>query len=98
MITFSERQLKTPRFLRPVYLVTGGNSQFARAFPEKRTEELCVEALTMACELIDIEPAELGHPQHGGRVDDLVLLRRSCANRRTARWQRYTSKPRLEAT
>ena len=59
MITFSERQLKIPRFLRPVYLVTGGNSQFARAFPRKRTEELCIEALTMACELIGKEPAEV---------------------------------------
>jgi len=59
MITFSERQLKTPRFLRPVYLVTGGNSQFARAFPHKRTEELCIEALTMACELINKSPAEV---------------------------------------
>ena len=59
MITFSERQLKTPRFLRPVYLVTGGNSQFARAFPHQRTEELCIAALTMACDLIGKEPAEV---------------------------------------
>ena len=64
MITFSERQLKIPRFARPVYLVTGGNSEFARAFPHKRTEELCIEALTMACELIDIEPAELKRYLH----------------------------------
>jgi acetyl-CoA C-acetyltransferase len=51
--------LKVPRFLRPVYLVTGGESQFARAFPEKRTEELCIDALTMAAELIGMSPAEL---------------------------------------
>jgi len=59
MITFSERQLKIPQFMRPVYLVTGGNSQFARAFPHQRTEELCIEALTMACELIHKSPAEV---------------------------------------
>lgn len=59
MIKFSERQLKVPRFLRPVYLVTGGESQFARAFPEKRTEELVVDAFTMAAEMIGKTPAEL---------------------------------------
>jgi acetyl-CoA C-acetyltransferase len=59
MIKFSERQLKVPRFLRPVYLVTGGQSQFGRAFPEKRTEELCIDALTMAAEMIGMSPAEL---------------------------------------
>ena len=40
MIKFSKHQLKIPKLQRPVYLVTGGMSQFARAFPEKRTEEL----------------------------------------------------------
>jgi len=59
MIKFSDRQLKTPRFMRPVYLVTGGESEFRRAFPEKRTEELCIDALTMAAELIGMTPAEL---------------------------------------
>jgi acetyl-CoA C-acetyltransferase len=59
MIKFSERQLKVPRFMRPVYLVTGGQSQYARAFPEKRTEELCIDALTMAAEFIGMSPAEL---------------------------------------
>ncbi len=59
MIKFSERQLKTPRFMRPVYMVTGGMSQFGRAFPEKRTEELCIDALTMAAEFIGKSPAEL---------------------------------------
>jgi acetyl-CoA C-acetyltransferase len=59
MIKFSDRQLKTPRFMRPVYLVTGGESEFRRAFPEKRTEELVIDALTMAAELINMTPAEL---------------------------------------
>jgi len=44
---------------RPVYLVTGGMSKFARAFPRKRTEELCIDALTEAAQFIDMTPAEL---------------------------------------
>lgn len=59
MITFSDRQLKTPRFLRDVYLVTGGMSEFRRSFPEKRTEELCVEALTEASTYVGMTPQEL---------------------------------------
>lgn len=59
MIKFSKQQLKIPKLMRPVYLVTAGESEFRRAFPEKRTEELCIDALTMAAELIDMSPAEL---------------------------------------
>ncbi len=59
MIKFSKQQLKVPRFTRPVYMVTGGQSKFARAIPEKRTEELCVDALAMAADLINMSPAEL---------------------------------------
>ncbi len=59
MINFSKRQLKIPRFSRDVYLVTGGNSEFRRAFPEKRTEELCIDALQEAAEYIGMTPAQL---------------------------------------
>ena len=59
MIMLSERQLKTPKFMRPVYLVTAGQSKYARAIPEKRTEELCVDALTMAAEMLNLTPTEL---------------------------------------
>jgi len=59
MIKFSERQLAIPKMQRPVYLVTAGQSIFDRAVPHKRTEELCVDALIMAAQLIDISPAEL---------------------------------------
>lgn len=45
--------------MRPVYLVTAGQSKFDRAIPEKRTEELCIDALAMAARLIDKTPAEL---------------------------------------
>ena len=57
MIKFSERQLKTPKYMRPVYLVTAGQSKYGRAIPEKRTEELCIDAFTMAAQLINMTPA-----------------------------------------
>ncbi|MDP2647094.1 MAG: hypothetical protein Q8P24_19335 [Desulfobacterales bacterium] len=59
MITFSDKQLKIPRMQRPVYLVTGGMSKFARAIPEKRTEELAVDALTEAARFIGAAPGQL---------------------------------------
>ena len=31
MVFFSNQQLKTPRYMRDVYLVTGGNGEFRRA-------------------------------------------------------------------
>ena len=47
MITFSQRQLKTPRFMRPVYLVTAGQSKFDRAIPgEADRGTLVIDALT----------------------------------------------------
>lgn len=59
MITFSERQLKIPKISRPVYLVTGGMSKFDRAFPDKKTEELCIDALVEAAQFIGLTPREL---------------------------------------
>ncbi|MFV0435821.1 MAG: thiolase C-terminal domain-containing protein [Desulfopila sp.] len=59
MIRFSQQQLKIPKLQRPVYLVTAGQSPFARSFPDKRTEELCIEAFAMAARLLNISPAEL---------------------------------------
>lgn len=59
MIRFSKQQLKIPQLQRPVYLVTAGQSKFDRAFPDKRTEELCIDSFTMASRLLDISPAEL---------------------------------------
>lgn len=59
MIKFSDRQLRVPKQTRPVYLVTVGSSQFGRAFPTKKTEELAIDALTMAAELLNMTPAEL---------------------------------------
>ena len=59
MITFSERQLKIPKMSKPVYLVTGGMSKFGRAIPEKRTEELVIDAFNEAAEFIGKTSAEL---------------------------------------
>jgi len=59
MITFSKEQLATPKFSRDVYLVTGGMSEFRRAYPERRTEELCIEALQEAANYINTTPQEL---------------------------------------
>ncbi len=59
MITFSDRQLRIPKMSRPVYLVTGGMSKFDRAFPDKRTEELCIDAFTEAAEFIGMTPYQL---------------------------------------
>lgn len=59
MIDFSKQQLRIPKLMRPVYLVTAGQSKFDRAIPEKKTEELCIDALSMAARLIDKTPAEL---------------------------------------
>ncbi len=59
MIHFTDRQLKIPKMQRPVYLVTAGQSKFDRAMPDKRTEELCVDALTMAADLANMTPSEL---------------------------------------
>lgn len=59
MIKFSEKQLRIPKLMRPVYLVTVGMSKFDRAFPETRTEELCVDALTAAADFVSMTPSEL---------------------------------------
>jgi len=40
-------------------MVTGGMSQFARAFPTRKTEELVVDAFVMMAEMLDMSPIEL---------------------------------------
>jgi acetyl-CoA C-acetyltransferase len=47
MIRFSKQQLRIPKYMRPVYVVAGGNTDFRKHYPEKKTEELCVEAFRM---------------------------------------------------
>jgi len=59
VIRFSDRHLKIPKIQRPVYLVAAGQSKFDRSFPDRRTEELCIEAFRMAASMIDKSPAAL---------------------------------------
>ncbi|MBN1258934.1 hypothetical protein JXA05_04230 [Candidatus Peregrinibacteria bacterium] len=59
MIQFSDRQLRIPSLSRPVYMITGGMSQFGRAFPGKKTEELCLDAVIMAAEMLGMDWLEL---------------------------------------
>ncbi len=59
MIKFSDKQLKIPKLMRPVYLVTVGMSKFDRAFPTTRTEELCIQAFTEAANFVNMTPTEL---------------------------------------
>ncbi|MCU0723155.1 MAG: thiolase domain-containing protein [Planctomycetes bacterium] len=47
MIKFGEGNLKIPKLQRPVYVVAAGMSDFRKTYPEKKTEELCVEAFRM---------------------------------------------------
>lgn len=47
MLKFTEKNRKIPRQMRPVYVVAGGTSDFKKFYPEKKTEELCVEAFRM---------------------------------------------------
>lgn len=47
MIKFTNRNLAAPKQMRPVYVVAGGQSDFRKHYPEKKTEELCVEAFRM---------------------------------------------------
>ena len=72
MIRFSDRQLKTPKFQRDVYLVTGGNSEFRRSFPDKKTEELAIDAFKEACDYIGKSPVELK------KIHPHCLLRTLC--------------------
>lgn len=44
MIKFSERQLAAPKQMRPVYIVAAGTSDFRKHYPEKKIEDLCIEA------------------------------------------------------
>ncbi|NMB74474.1 MAG: thiolase domain-containing protein [Myxococcales bacterium] len=47
MIKFGPGNLAIPKQMRPVYLVAAGQSDFKKFYPEKKTEELAVEAFRM---------------------------------------------------
>ena len=50
MIRFTEKNLRVPKQMRPVYVVAGGQSDYKKHYPEKKTEELAVEAFKMLAE------------------------------------------------
>jgi len=47
MIKFRPGNLAVPKQMRPVYLVAAGQSDFKKRYPEKKIEELAVEAFRM---------------------------------------------------
>jgi acetyl-CoA C-acetyltransferase len=48
MIKFGPGNLRIPKFEKPVYIVAAGQTDFRKKYPEKTTEELCIEAFNMA--------------------------------------------------
>src|SRR3989344_8200413 len=48
MLTFGNGNLRIPRLERPVYAIAGGMTDFRKAYPEKQTTELCMDAVRMA--------------------------------------------------
>ena len=50
MITFGSRNLRVPKWTRPVYMVAGGMTQFKKRFPEMKLEELTMQAFRMMLE------------------------------------------------
>lgn len=48
MIRFGSGNLRIPKLERPVYVVTAGMTDFRKAYPEKQSTELCMDALRMA--------------------------------------------------
>ncbi len=48
MITFGPGNLRIPKLERPVYVVAAGMTDFRKAYPEKQSTELCMDAVRMA--------------------------------------------------
>ena len=48
MITFGDGNLRIPEFAQPVYVVAAGTTDFRKAYPEKQSTELCMDAILMA--------------------------------------------------
>ena len=55
MIKLSSENLRIPKFEKPVYIVTGGLTDYRKRYPEKNTCELCMEAIRMASEENDLK-------------------------------------------
>ena len=55
MIEFAPGNLRVPKWSRPVYMVAAGTSDFRKRYPEKKLEELCMEAFRMLLEENDLK-------------------------------------------
>jgi len=55
MKVLSPGALRVPRFNRPVYMVAGGLTDYRKTYPEKKMEELCMEAFRMMLEENDLK-------------------------------------------
>jgi len=55
MKVLSPGALRTPKFQRPVYMVAGGLTDYRKTYPEKKMEELCMEAFRMMLEENDLK-------------------------------------------
>lgn len=59
MIEFGAGNLRIPKLSRPVYVVAGGLTDFRKFYPEKQSNELCLEAAKMAVEdSLEMAPRE----------------------------------------
>lgn len=61
MIKFGKGNLRIPEWTRPVYLVAGGMTDFRKRYPEKKLEELAMQAFRMVTEENDLkkDPLEI---------------------------------------
>jgi acetyl-CoA C-acetyltransferase len=55
MIEFQPGNLRTPKWMRPVYMVAAGTSDFRKRYPEKKLEELTMMAFRMLLEENDLK-------------------------------------------
>lgn len=59
MIKFGSRNLRVPKWTRPVYMVAGGMTQYKKRFPEMKLEELAMQAFRMMLEENNLKKSPL---------------------------------------
>jgi len=59
MIKFGSKNLRVPKWTRPVYIVAGGMTQFKKRFPEMKLEELTMQAFKMLLEENNLKKSPL---------------------------------------
>ncbi len=68
MIEFGPGNLRVPELSRPVYAIAGGMTDFRKAYPEKQTTELCMDAVRMAVE----DDLEMSPKEFRGLVNRVI--------------------------